>query len=166
MPYGCSPQWEVTAALGALPHPWAAALDSVALIFFCCTAGRSKGWFSEQPEQQNNTWNHCHRLHLDFIQAFFRECKRFHFHNLIQKLVWVISLKKIFRLKKQFLWKFKHFTNKIPFLKVYVLFPTGYIIFYPSKNKFQIGSRKDEYNSCNILIKYKCSMSFQVLLLL
>nr|XP_058918855.1 NADH dehydrogenase [ubiquinone] iron-sulfur protein 4, mitochondrial isoform X2 [Kogia breviceps] len=41
-----------------------------------------------------------------------------------------------------------------------------YIIFCSSKNKFQIGSRKDEYNSCNILIKYKCSMSFQVLLLL
>ena len=30
---------------------------------------------------------------------------------------------------------------------------------------FQIGYRKDEYNSCNMLIKYKCLMSFQVLLL-
>ena len=71
--------------------------------------------------------------------------------------------KKAFRLKKKFLWKFKHFTNKITFLNVCVLFPASYII-YLSK-KFQIGYRKDEYNSCNMLSKYKCLMSFQVLLL-
>ena len=96
----------------------------------------------------------------------------FHFPNLIQKLSSLSyfkkkkkqkKTKKAFRLKKKFLWKFKHFTNKITFLNVCVLFPASYII-YLSK-KFQIGYRKDEYNSCNMLSKYKCLMSFQVLLL-
>lgn len=41
-----------------------------------------------------------------------------------------------------------------------VLLPASYL-----SKKFQIGYRKDEYNSCNMLIKYKCLMSFQVLLL-
>ena len=165
MPYGCSPQWEVRQLCELHPTPGAAALGSVALIIFCCTAGRSMGWFS--VSQKNNTWNHCHRLHLDFIQAFFKGCV-FHFPNLIRKLsscsYFFKKKNKTFRLKKKFLWKFKHFTNKIAFLNVCVLFPASYIIYL--FKKFQIGYRKDEYNSCNMLIKYKCLMSFQVLLLL
>lgn len=58
--------------------------------------------------------------------------------------VGVISLKKkkqtTFRLKKKFLWKFKHFTNKIAFLNVCVLFPASYIICL--FKKFQIGYKR------------------------